>query len=66
MTSTGVLTVFGFLTFVVARGVTATVSEHVPTASALTVVFETEQISFDALETVMTTVAFFGITIFAD
>ena len=59
------VTVFGFFTFVVARGVTATVSEHVPTASAFTVVFTTEHLLFEDFATFRTTVAPFGIDIFA-
>lgn len=60
------VTVFGFFTFVVARGVTATVSEHVPTASAFTVVFTTEHLLFEDFATFRTTVAPFGMEIFAD
>ena len=60
------VTVFGFFTFVVARGVTATVSEHVPTASAFTVVFTTEHLLFEDFATFRTTVAPFGMDIFAD
>jgi hypothetical protein len=61
-----ITTVFGFFTFVVARGVTATVSEHVPMASAFTVVFDAEQIFFERLATVSTTFAPLGTQIFAD
>jgi len=60
------VTVFGFFTFVVARGVTATVIEHVPTASAFTVVFTTEHLLFEDFATFRTTVAPFGTEIFAD
>ena len=61
-----VTTVFGFFTFVVARGVTATDSTQVPTASAFTVVLDTEHLLFEDFGTVRTSVAPFGIRIFAD
>lgn len=61
-----ITTVFGFFTFAVARGVIATDSEHVPMASAFTVVFDAEQIFFELLATVSTTFAPLGTQIFAD
>ncbi|MEY3266430.1 MAG: tRNA pseudouridine(38-40) synthase TruA, partial [Actinomycetota bacterium] len=60
------VTVFGFFTFAVAFGVTATDNVHVPTFKLFTVDLDTEQIFFDVLTTVSTTFAPLGTEIFAD
>jgi hypothetical protein len=48
---------FGFLTFAVAFGVTATDNVRVPAFNPFTVDFDIEQIFFDVLTTVSTTLA---------